>query len=212
MEKFLHEVARLVDGELLGDGATKVSGLSNIKLAQAGDLIFAVPPHLDEAKQSRATAVLIPRDVDDFPKPAVKVDDPRAAFAILLEMFTPKLEIPIGISPKAHLGKNVTIGNNVSIMYNLLCMAGGGVFIEDGALIAANCSLISNNHDFYERAILTCKPVVIKRNAWIGAGSTILPGVTIGENAIVAAGSVVTKDVAANTVVGGVPAKFIKNI
>ena len=111
-----------------------------------------------------------------------------------------------------NLGKNVTIGNNVSIMYNLLCMAGGGVFIEDGALIAANCSLISNNHDFYERAILTCKPVVIKRNAWIGAGSTILPGVTIGENAIVAAGSVVTKDVAANTVVGGVPAKFIKNI
>ena len=113
---------------------------------------------------------------------------------------------------QVNIGANVKIGKNVSIMYNLLCMSAGGITIEDGALIAANCSLISNNHDFKERAILTCKPVVIKKKAWIGAGSTILPGVTVGENAIVAAGSVVTKDVAPNTLVAGVPAKFIKNI
>ena len=54
--------------------------------------------------------------------------------------------------------------------------------------------------------------IVIKQNAWIGAGATVLPGVTIGENSIVAAGAVVTKDVAANTIVGGVPAQFIKMI
>jgi acetyltransferase-like isoleucine patch superfamily enzyme len=54
--------------------------------------------------------------------------------------------------------------------------------------------------------------IVIKKNAWIGAGATILPGVTIGENAIVAAGAVVTKDVFDNTIVGGVPAKLIKKI
>jgi acetyltransferase-like isoleucine patch superfamily enzyme len=54
--------------------------------------------------------------------------------------------------------------------------------------------------------------VHICRNAWIGAGATILPGVTVGENAVVAAGAVVTKDVAPNTIVGGNPAKFIKNI
>ena len=113
---------------------------------------------------------------------------------------------------QVNIGANVKIGKNVSIMYNLLCMSAGGITIEDGALIAANCSLISNNHDFKERAILTCKPVVIKKKAWIGAGSTILPGVTVGENAIVAAGSVVTKDVAPNTLVAGVPAKFIKDI
>lgn len=113
---------------------------------------------------------------------------------------------------QVNIGANVKIGKNVSIMYNLLCMSAGGITIEDGALIAANCSLISNNHDFKERAILTCKPVVIKKKAWIGAGSTILPGVTVGENAIVAAGSVVTKDVAPNTLVAGVPAKFIKNV
>ena len=77
-------------------------------------------------------------------------------------------------------------------------------------MLAANCSIATNNHDFYDRAVLTCKPVHIKRNAWIGIGSTILPGVTIGENAIVAAGAVVTKDVPDNAMVGGVPAKIIK--
>ena len=77
-------------------------------------------------------------------------------------------------------------------------------------MIAANCSIATNNHDFYDRAVLTCKPVHIKRNAWIGIGSTILPGVTIGENAIVAAGAVVAKDVPDNAMVGGVPAKIIK--
>lgn len=133
--------------------------------------------------------------------------------ALIRELF-PNMGENCNIQPplQVNLGANVKIGSNVSIMYNLLCMSAGGITIEDGVLIAANCSLISNNHDFKIREILTCKPVVIKKKAWIGAGSTILPGVTIGENAIVAAGSVVTKDVAPNTLVGGVPAKFIKNI
>ena len=78
-------------------------------------------------------------------------------------------------------------------------------------MIAANAQLISNNHDLQDHALLICKPVHICRNAWIGAGATILPGVTVGENAVVAAGAVVTKDVAPNTIVGGNPAKFIKN-
>ena len=97
-------------------------------------------------------------------------------------------------------------------MYNFVAMSAGGITIEDDVMIAANVSLITNNHDFQDRAVLTCKPVVIKRNAWIGVNATILPGVTIGENAIVAAGAVVTKDVPANALVGGVPAKFIKKL
>ena len=111
-----------------------------------------------------------------------------------------------------NLGENVKLGKGVSIMYNLLCMAAGGITIEDDAMIAANVSLISNNHDFKERAIITCKPIVIKKKAWIGANATILPGVTIGENAIVAAGAVVSRDVPANTVAAGIPAKVIKEI
>ena len=75
-----------------------------------------------------------------------------------------------------------------------------------------NVQLISNNHDLHDRQILICKPVHIGKNAWIGAGATILPGVTVGENAVVAAAAVVTKDVPANAIVGGNPAKLIKMI
>ena len=106
----------------------------------------------------------------------------------------------------------VRIGRDVLIMNDCLMMSRGGITIDDGALIAANVQLISNNHDLHDRRILLCKPVHIGRNAWIGARATILPGVTVGENAVVAAGAVVTKDVAPNTIVGGNPAKFIKNI
>ncbi len=133
--------------------------------------------------------------------------------ALIKELF-PNIGENVNIQPpiQCNLGDHVKIGNNVSIMYNSLFMSAGGITVEDGAMIAANCSIISNNHDPKVRAIITCKPVVIGKNVWVGANSIILPGVTVGENAIVAAGSVVTKDVPANTLVGGVPARFIKNL
>lgn len=106
----------------------------------------------------------------------------------------------------------VKIGNNVMIMPDCLMMSRGGITIDDDVMIAANVQLIANNHDLHDHKLLLCKPVHICRNAWIGAGATILPGVTVGENAVVAAGAVVTKDVEANTIVGGNPAKFIKKI
>ncbi len=89
-------------------------------------------------------------------------------------------------------------------------MARGGITIEDHVRIAANVQLISNNHDPYDLAILTCKPVVIKESAWIGAGATILPGVCVGKHAIVGASAVVTKDVPDYAVVVGNPARIIK--
>lgn len=107
---------------------------------------------------------------------------------------------------------NVKIGNNVIVMNNCLMMAAGGITIDDEALIAANVQLISNNHDLENRTIITCKPVHICRRAWIGAGATVLPGVTVGENSVVGAGSVVTHDVAPDTIVAGNPAKFIRKI
>ena len=86
--------------------------------------------------------------------------------------------------------------------------------IEDDVLIGPKVSLITENHpvDPANRKSLDLAKIVIKKNAWIGAGAIILPGVTVGENAIVAAGAVVNKDVADNTIVAGVPAKKIKNI
>lgn len=109
-------------------------------------------------------------------------------------------------------GNKVKIGRNVVIMNNSLFMAAGGITIDDDVMVAANVQLISNNHDLYDHQVLTCKPVHLKRNCWIGAGATILPGVTVGENAVVAAGAVVTKNVEPNTVVGGNPVKIIRRL
>ena len=104
----------------------------------------------------------------------------------------------------------IKIGRNVFINSNFLAMSRGGITIEDDVQIAANVQVISNNHDPYERQVLLCKPVLIKKGAWIGAGATILPGVTIGEYAIVGAASVVTHDVPDYAVAVGNPAKVIK--
>ena len=108
------------------------------------------------------------------------------------------------------LPKNVTIGSGVTVMNGALMMAAGGITIEDKVMIAANVQLISNNHDPYDRQILTCKPVLIKYGAWVGAGATILPGVTVGKYAIIGANSVVNKDIPDYAVAVGSPAKVVK--
>ena len=90
----------------------------------------------------------------------------------------------------------------------------GGITLEDNVLIAPRVNILTVNHPESpaERRGVILAPVTVKKNAWIGAGATILPGVTVGENAIVAAGAVVSKDVPANTIVGGIPAKVLKTI
>lgn len=104
------------------------------------------------------------------------------------------------------------IGDNVFINSNCLAMARGGITIDDDVMLAANVQLLSNNHDEYNRNIVLCKPIHIKKGAWIGAGASILPGVTIGEYAIVGAGTIVTKDVGDYEVAVGVPAKIVKTL
>ena len=73
-------------------------------------------------------------------------------------------------------------------------------------------TVFSNNHDEYDRQVLTCKPILIKKGAWIGAGASILPGVSIGKYAIVGAGAIVTKDVPDYGVAVGIPAKIVKTL
>lgn len=111
-------------------------------------------------------------------------------------------------------GKHTKIGKNVFINFDCIFLDLGGIIIEDNVLIAPKVSLLSEGHPIEpeNRHALVPKPIYIKKNAWIGTGATILQGVTIGKNSIVAAGSVVTKDVPDNTVVGGIPAKVIKII
>ncbi|MGZ3852712.1 MAG: DapH/DapD/GlmU-related protein [Flavisolibacter sp.] len=113
-----------------------------------------------------------------------------------------------------NFGRFITIGKNVFINHACSFLDMGGITIENNVLIGPKANLITENHplDPTERKSLIAKAIVVKRNAWIGAAATILPGVTIGENAVVAAGAVVGKDVPANTVVAGVPAKIVKRI
>lgn len=113
-----------------------------------------------------------------------------------------------------NFGSFIQIGKNVFINHACTFLDMGGITIEDDVQIGPKVNLITENHPLNpaNRKALICKPIVIRRNAWIGAAATILPGVTIGENSVVAAGAVVSKDVPANTIVGGVPAKIIKQI
>lgn len=114
----------------------------------------------------------------------------------------------------ADFGKNISVGEHVFI--NACChfQDHGGVTLGDGCQIGHNVVFATLNHGLQpeERGHTWPAPIVLGRNVWVGSNATLLQGITIGDNAVVAAGAVVTKDVPANTVVGGVPAKCIKKI
>jgi acetyltransferase-like isoleucine patch superfamily enzyme len=113
-----------------------------------------------------------------------------------------------------NFGLHTRIGKNVFINHGCSFLDIGGITIEDDVLIGPQVKITTENHplDPADRETLLLKPVRIKRNAWLGAGAIILPGVTVGENSVVAAGAVVSKDVPPNTVVGGIPAKTIRTL
>ena len=135
---------------------------------------------------------------------------------ILSDLFGYKVPETFRVFPPFYtdFGKNIKVEDNVFINAGCQFQDQGGISIGEGALIGHNVVLATLNHDFNpeRRQICIPAPINIGKNVWIGSNSTILPGVTIGDNSIVAAGAVVTKDVPANTVVGGVPAKIIKSI
>ena len=123
---------------------------------------------------------------------------------------TTTIQIPVYVN----IGKFTRIGKNVYINHLCSMLDMGTITIGDDVLIGPKVNILSEEHPVNpaDRKALMVRPVVIKNGAWIGAGATILPGVTVGENSIVAAGAVVNKDVPDNTVVGGIPAKVIKDI
>ena len=142
--------------------------------------------------------------------------EPEDRRKIFSEIVGKPVDESFGIFPPFYTecGRNIHVGKNVFINCGCHFQDWGGIYIGDGTLIGSQVVLATINHGMLpeKRADNHPASIHIGNNVWIGSHVTILPGVTVGDGAIVAAGAVVTKDVAANTVVGGIPAKVLKHI
>jgi acetyltransferase-like isoleucine patch superfamily enzyme len=141
-------------------------------------------------------------------------DEIRALFS---ELIGEKVDDSFLLIPPFYAtgGLDTRIGRNVFVNQNCTFYDLGGLDIADDVMIGPNVSLITSGHPVEpsrRRDFTIARPIVIERNVWIAAGATIIGGVTVGENSVVAAGSVVTRDVPPNTLVGGNPAKAIRSI
>lgn len=130
------------------------------------------------------------------------------------ELVGGKLEEGTYLTPPLQIdcGSRVILGKNVFANHNLTMMSLGTIAIEDGVMLGPEVGLFTVNHEPKNIRTIMTKEIHIKKNAWIGARVSILPGVTIGENAIVGTGSIVTKDIPDNCVAVGNPARVIKQL
>lgn len=141
------------------------------------------------------------------------IDERRELFSRLFGYQVPSTS-DIKAPFNADLGCHTFVKENVFINKDCFFMDLGGIWIDEGAKLGPRVSLITVNHGEAptERRTLITKSIHIEKNVWLGTGVTVLPGVTIGENSIVGAASVVTRDVAPNSVVVGSPARKIRNV
>lgn len=177
MIKSLSEIAKIVNGTVHGDGAIKITSITNIDEAGASDITFAVPPHIDKAADCQAAAVIIPDSIENFPKPAIRVANPRIAFTQLLEIFTPPVDVELGIHSTAIIGKDVKIGDNVAILPYAV--------IDDGAVIGDNTIVYPHTY--------------IGKGSSIGSDTLLYPSVTIREYCQIGNRVIIHS----NTVIGG---------
>lgn len=145
-----------------------------------------------------------------------KYHTPEEIRKIFSQLTQSKVPDTFGMFPPFYTdcGINIKIGENVFINSCCRFQDQGGIEIGDGSLIGHNTTIATLNHDFAptKRQNLTPKSVKIGKNVWIGSDCTILPGVEIGDGAIIGAGSVVTKSIPSNTIAVGNPARIIKEI
>ena len=145
-----------------------------------------------------------------------KFHEPDELAELFSKLIGKKVGDNFGLFPPFYtdFGKNIAIANNVFINADCKFQDQGGIFIDEGALIGHGVVLATLNHELdpKRRQQIKPKPIRIGKNVWIGANAVITQGVSIGDGAVIAAGAVVNKNVEANTVVGGVPAKVIKKI
>lgn len=179
MEKTLKEIAEIIGGEVVGDGSIKIIGLGSIDTAGEGFLSFADELHAAEAKNSKASAVIMSSDFKgELPKNAIICKESKAAFAKLLEIFTPKIKIPQGISDKAHIGQNVKISENVSIMP--FAVVDDFAEIKSGAII-------------YPHAYIG-QYASVGENSVVYSSATIREHCKIGKNCVIHSSAVIGSD------------------
>jgi acetyltransferase-like isoleucine patch superfamily enzyme len=166
------------------------------------------------------------REVLDRLKVATRLSSELSAYGVdqgelIKKTFEELIGKPVGdtfnlIPPfYADYGLNITIGRAVFIGYECMFAGHGAITIADEVMIANRVNLVTSGHPVApdeRRKYITVAPITIETNVWIGTAATVLPGVTIGSDAVVTAGAVVTHDVAPATLVGGVPATVIRNI
>lgn len=142
--------------------------------------------------------------------------EPAEIRELLTQLFGATVDETVTLFPPftADFGKNISLGKNVFINSGCRFQDQGGVVIGDNCLIGHNVVITTLNHDILpsRRTDLLPSPVVIGRNVWLGANVTVLPGVTIGDDAVIGAASVVTKDIPSGTVAVGSPARVIRAI
>jgi acetyltransferase-like isoleucine patch superfamily enzyme len=145
---------------------------------------------------------------------ATDPDEQDEIVALETELFNGKLEDGTFLTPPVYIdcARCLHLGKNVFANHGLTVMSVGTITIEDGVMLGPEVALLTVNHEPKNIRTIMTKEIRIKKNAWIGARVSILPGVTIGENAIVGTGSIVTKDVPDNAVVVGNPARIVKMI
>lgn len=142
--------------------------------------------------------------------------EPERVRELLAELVGAPIDESVAVFPPLYsdFGKNIRIGKRVFLNSGCKFQDQGGVTIGDDCLIGHNTVFATLNHDLdpARRADMIPAPIVVGRNVWVGSNATLLAGVAIGENAVVAAASVVTKDVPAHTVVAGSPARVVRTL
>ncbi|HVP36450.1 MAG TPA: UDP-3-O-(3-hydroxymyristoyl)glucosamine N-acyltransferase [Terriglobales bacterium] len=179
MEKTLKEIASLVSGELIGDGSIRIKGLAGIEEAEPGDLTFlSNPAYRAYLEKTRASAVIVGKEVEKAKIPLIKHSNPYYAFSKTLEIFTITKDFPEGIHKSAILGKDVRIGKGVHI--DPYVVIGDRVQIDDHVIILAG-SFIGDDSVLGEGSFLY-PGVIIREQSLIGKRALLHPGVVIGSD------------------------------
>ncbi len=179
MKMTLQEIAKLVGGRLEGDESLVISRVNNIEGADKDTITFADEAHVEEAAKSQAGAVLLPNTVKtDFPLPAIYVEDTRAAFAVLLTTFLPPIRHAKGVSPDAYIGKDVTIGEGVTIL--------PFAYVDDHAVIGNGITIYPH--------VYVGQYATVDDNATLYSSVTIREHCHVGKRVIVHSSAVIGAD------------------